>query len=1606
MSNILISGIIFVNYMRNIFHTHPYRLPIMRFLITTLLAGLLSALLPAQTARLQVIHNSPDPTVDVYVNNLLVLNDIAFRNASPFVDVPAGLPLQIGIAPSTSTSPADIIFKETVTLESGKTYIAAASGTVYNPATPFQLRIDENAREAATDPGKTDIKILHGALNTPTVDIDTWLQHDLLVDSLIYGRYSDYISLAPGVYDLSVRAVNDQNVIGRFRADLRALAGKSACIFTSGILGNSPAFGLYAALADGTVMRLEATPTAQIQLVHNSPDPTLDLYAGDHKVADDWTFRSATPYFEVPADRAVTFQIAGSTSISVADAFLPQDLSFESGKTYTVYAAGVIFGNPAYTLISHISQKTGTQTTKVDYYIHHGSPDAPALEVEIFEGSTLAGNLSYGQFSTAGSLDTGVYYLQVKQSGFNVLLGTWLADLRQWGGQAIEIFVSGYAGSNPALGLFAVLADGTVVTFPPTPSPPVFARLQLIQNSAFGAVDVYANDIKIAEDLDFRRATTFLEIRKGAYNLAFAPAASTKAGDAFFTLPQTFTGGKTYVMMSIGLPGNTDTPFSLIVNEQAKETAPFPFGVDVSFWHGAAVPASIDIDALYESNNLVQGLAYGQFSPYLSLGPQAYDFVLRSHDSTQAITRRRANLAGIIGQAAHLFTSGILQGTPAFGLFAAYNDGSVVELPLTPTTKVQIVHNAVDPTIDLYAGNTLLADDLEYRHATTYLDLPADRPLRFGVAGAGSNNAFDVLFPFVRSLKAGKSHVLFANGIVFDTIFPLDFLTDTALVTSGDPAKVSFAFLHGAPRLDSIDVSIFGSGSLFTNVSFGEFTTYTALNPGTYYLQFRKNGQSDLLKTFEVGLDSLAGQAFRLFLSGPAPELRLFGAFADGRVIEFPTGSAVPLARAQFIHNSPSATVDIYFDNQLQFDNFEFRKATPFAEVIAGREIEIGIAPENSTSAFQAFSRFKVRFIENKTYVITLSGLSGVNLIVHENGRETAPAPNMVSIALLHGVPNAPTVDVDAVFVSDNLISNLAFGQHTDYLELPPALYDFAIRPSGSNTPVATYRADLSALGGQAAYVFAGGLLSGTPNFGLFAALPNGQVLTLPATPMARVQWLHNAPEAPLDLYAGNSRFINDFQFKTATRFLNIPAERPIVFGVASDNSNGPGAALVNFTIHFETGKTYLVSAIGILGGNPALDLAINANARDTAPNGAVVALNFLHGGINAPAVDADALLVANDLVKGLGYAQYSPYVELLPEIQDFALRAAGNPQSLGAFRADLNNRGGQAACIFAGGIAGGTPALALYALWPDGVVTPLTPTPVSRVQFIHNAPEATLDLYAGRVRLSDNLGYRGATAFLTLPANRDFALGFGGETSQSANDAFARFNRNWEAGKIYTVMIGGKDLNLQLFTTADTRETAQNTGNFEVRYFNGASDADPINIVAYSGNVSFSNAAYGAFMPYLSVSTAEHLISVQSGATVLETAVVKGNAGQSGTMFSTGFAAGAPDFRTWMALADGTTYPLPTFVGTATPQLAPISMQLSPNPAHTFLQLRFESGTPERLQYYVRDVSGRVLKNGQLDAAAGSAYLSLEGLTPGSYLLDLRAVHRAGIARFIIGRE
>lgn len=220
-------------------------------------------------ALLQVIHNSPYAAaaeVDVYINGTPLLDDFAFRTATPFVSVPSGTDLLVQVAPGSSDGPEDAIFSVTLNLEEGTNYIAVAAGDPLAATGPtaFNLEAFAPARTQAADPAAIDLLVFHGSPDAPAVDVKTG--STTLVNGFEFRDFAGYLSVPPAVYPLSVTLNDGRTVVRSFTADLSAAGGAAVTVLASGFVappaGSGNDFQLLAVFADGTTALLPvAAPT-------------------------------------------------------------------------------------------------------------------------------------------------------------------------------------------------------------------------------------------------------------------------------------------------------------------------------------------------------------------------------------------------------------------------------------------------------------------------------------------------------------------------------------------------------------------------------------------------------------------------------------------------------------------------------------------------------------------------------------------------------------------------------------------------------------------------------------------------------------------------------------------------------------------------------------------------------------------------------------------------------------------------------------------------------------------------------------------------------------------------------------------------------------------------------------------------------------------------------------------------------------------------------------------------------------------------------------------------------------------------------------------------
>ncbi len=453
----------------------------------------------AQTARLQVIHNAADPgavSVDIYLNGTLLLDNFGFRDATPYIDAPAGTPINIGVAGPNSTSASDTLKNFTVTLTENETYVAIANGVLdpnsfaTNPdsrSTAFTLFIKAMARENGTS-SDVDFFVLHGSTDAPTVDVLA-RRVATLVDDAAYGDITGYITVPPASYILDVTPGSENStIVASFEADLSGLGGGTAVVFASGFLNpgnnqNGPAFGIFAVLPNGDVVAFPQVQLARLQVIHNAADinaASVDIYLNGTLLLDNFGFRDATPFIDAPADAQINIGVAPGNSNSAADTLKNFSATLSNGDTYIAIANGVLDPNSyavnpdgrstGFTLfINAMARESGTNSD-VDFFVLHGATDAPTVDVIARNVATLVDDAAYGDITPYITVPAAEYTLDLTLADGTSLVQSYIANLSGLGGGSAAVFASGFLtpGNNQngeAFGLFFALADGTVGQF-------------------------------------------------------------------------------------------------------------------------------------------------------------------------------------------------------------------------------------------------------------------------------------------------------------------------------------------------------------------------------------------------------------------------------------------------------------------------------------------------------------------------------------------------------------------------------------------------------------------------------------------------------------------------------------------------------------------------------------------------------------------------------------------------------------------------------------------------------------------------------------------------------------------------------------------------------------------------------------------------------------------------------------------------------------------------------------------------------------------------------------------------------------------------------------
>lgn len=726
-------------------------------LLFILISGI-SVPLFAQTAKVQVIHNSADPaasSVAVWVINGMnatkVANSLNFREATGYIDAPANTPIKIAISPANAISVTDTIAGLTteVNLMQDSNYVAMATGNISAGFAPnpnnkdigFNLLVVPSARRVASTPNNVDFTVIHGSTDAPAVDLYVRGNMTPLVNDAEYGDFTPYFSVAPQKYFVDLTPGNSTNQLQTLELDLSSALGSSLVLFASGYLQpdlnkDGEALGIYVATAGGNVIKLQ-TVTAKAQLIHNSADPAVANAAvwiidgmGAMKAVDSLEFREATAYMDVPAGRDIKIAFSAAGAMSVADtiAGLTTMVNLMQDSNYVIMPTGNVgigfAPNPDNRserfnlIVVPRTRMAASAALSTDFIVIHGATDVPTVDLYVRGMSNpLVDNAAYGDATPYFSVAAQKYLVDLTLGNSTVPLTTLELDLSSTGGSALVLFASGYLnpGDNKngeTIGIFGATVGGNIIQLtPPT------VRVQIIHNSADPAldnIDVYTESglttTFLLDSFELRHATKYLSLPAlNPIKMSFAPVSTTSIADTLPGTGRTFTldTGKNYVAMLMGNvtsatfesnPDGRDISFRVMLIEDVRLDANNISDADAIVVHGSTdIPA---VDIVNDSNKsvLVNDIKYGDVTNYLSLMPTKYRILVQDSVNSTTIASYDLPFTNYAGRSAVIFASGYLSPANNSGgeAFGLYVALSDTVIALTQTTSIVEVDRTIE----------------------------------------------------------------------------------------------------------------------------------------------------------------------------------------------------------------------------------------------------------------------------------------------------------------------------------------------------------------------------------------------------------------------------------------------------------------------------------------------------------------------------------------------------------------------------------------------------------------------------------------------------------------------------------------------------------------------------------------------------------------------------------------------------------------------------------------------------------------------------------------------------------------------------------------------
>lgn len=187
-------------------------------------------------------------------------------------------------------------------------------------------------------------------------------------------------------------------------------------------------------------------PDSYVRILHASPDaPPVDIYANGNLIAKNLAYKQLTDYVSVkPGEYIIQVYPAGQKLNPVINT----NLTVPPKSSFTIAAVGKL----ANISLLPIMEVYMPMVDKRGSYIRfaHLSPNAPAVDITLPDGTKLFSDVSYKQYTDYISVAPGNYTLQARPTGSNQVVLT-VPNVKLLPGTIYTVYAVGLVGETPPL---------------------------------------------------------------------------------------------------------------------------------------------------------------------------------------------------------------------------------------------------------------------------------------------------------------------------------------------------------------------------------------------------------------------------------------------------------------------------------------------------------------------------------------------------------------------------------------------------------------------------------------------------------------------------------------------------------------------------------------------------------------------------------------------------------------------------------------------------------------------------------------------------------------------------------------------------------------------------------------------------------------------------------------------------------------------------------------------------------------------------------------------------------------------------------------------------